>query len=155
MKDTAIAFSIDPASGSIRVQDRALLARGQEKEAALAKVGDLVSDTRDYTNGYEWLYLRGLSFGGEAATLALCFLNGRFVEASWSVQLIDAPIESAWPTREAINSEIAFVRGVLAGMDVPPGEAEWGTVWSRFDAKGFLAANGLRYRSEQSHAPSC
>ncbi len=67
--------------------------------------------------------------------------------ASWSVQLPNAPMDGGWPTREAIDAEVSFVRDVLANeMSLRTGVTPWGAVWSCFDPKGFLASNGLRYR---------
>lgn len=144
----AIAFWIERSSGCIRIGD-VRLEPGQAKGEIEPRVAPLVGGSRDHGNGYEWLELRGLSFGGEAAALSLCFHDGRFEEASWSVQLPDAP--EGWPTREAIDAEIAFVRRILASqLDFDPAREEmrfaWGEVWSSLDPKGFLASNGLRYR---------
>lgn len=141
------AFSIDPGTGAILLADHGALSPQKTKEAILAEISNLVSHRRGHANGYEWLHLGGLSFGGESATLAICFLDERLEEASWSVQIKDAPMEGGWPTREAIDSEISFVRRTLAKDGISLGQHDWGEVWSSFDAQGFLAANGLRYRS--------
>ncbi len=141
------AFSIDPGTGAILLADHGVLSPQGRKEVILAEISDLVSHGRDHANGYEWLHLEGLSFGGESATLAICFLNERLEEASWSVQIKGAPMEGGWPTKEAIDSEVSFVRKTLAKDGISIGPHEWGEVWSYFDARGFLAANGLRYRS--------
>ena len=59
-------------------------------------------------------------------------------------------MEGDWPTREAIDAEVAFVRGVLARKGITVGELPqkflWGEIWSIFDSKGFVAANGLRFK---------
>ena len=55
-------------------------------------------------------------------------------------------MEGGWPTRDAIDKEVAFVRDILArgGLIRKFG---WGEVWSGYDAKSFIASNGLRYRT--------
>jgi hypothetical protein len=126
------------------------LERGHRRSGVEALVSALVSGERDHGNGYAWLYLRGLSFAGCDAGLSLCFHHGRLSMASWSVTLPDAVLEGGWPTREAIDQEIAFVRAALAReIGYAPGERrmdfDWGEIWSEFDPKGFLASNGLRY----------
>ena len=67
-----------------------------------------------------------------------------------AVELRDAPKDGGWPTRQAIDEEVAFVRGILTqdglNIDDDPKKFNWGEAWSSFDAKGFLASNGLRYR---------
>ena len=116
-------------------------------------IADLLDAPRFHESGYAWLYLRGVTFGGQPASMGLCFHDGRLEQVSWSVQLPNASMQGDWPSREAIEEEISFVRGVLAGegMDIQNGAIEfpWGEVWSGFDAKGFLASNGLRYRTAQ------
>lgn len=141
------AFSIDPATGAVRIGDAGLLTPNQSKVAVEPGITRFLTRSRDLGNGYEWLTLGGLSFGGQPATLSLCFHNDRFEQASWSVQLPDAPMAGGWPTREAIDAELSFVRKVLTkDMGLHVGKTAWGEVWSHFDAKGFLAGNGLRYR---------
>lgn len=146
----AAELSIDRDTGSIRIGDVVLLESNQTKDLIEPKVATLLAGSRDHGNGYEWLDLRGLSFGGQPARLSLCFHDGRLEQASWGVRLTDAPMEGGWPTREAIDSELSFVRETLArDMEIYPGRMPWGEVWSSFDAKGFMAANGLRYRRSQ------
>jgi hypothetical protein len=55
-------------------------------------------------------------------------------------------MEDGWPTRAAIDAEIAFVRDVMAKeMGLKTRQQSWGSVWSTFDPKGDLASNCLRY----------
>ncbi|SEJ84784.1 hypothetical protein SAMN05518849_115102 [Sphingobium sp. AP50] len=137
---------INEDTGEMRIGDLALLQPYQTKGSIEPQVADLLEGSRDYGNGYEWLYLGGLTFGGLSARLALCFHNGSLEQASWNVQLPDAPAEGGWPTREAIDCELSFVRDTLVrDMNIHAGQMPWGEVWSSFDAKGFMAANGLRY----------
>jgi hypothetical protein len=142
-----LAFSIDRDDGAMLVGDHRLSA-GQSRRDVERLLAAQVKGGRDFGNGYAWLDLEGLSFGGQPAWLSLCFHHGRLSEASWSVALPGAP--EGWPTREAIDEEVEFVRAVLAqeiGF-APSGDSmtfPWGEVWSLFDPKGDLAANGLRY----------
>lgn len=84
------------------------------RDVVEAKIGEWIAGARDMGAGYVWLKLCGLDFGEQPATLALCFYQGCLDQASWSVQLPNAPIEDGWPTREAIDAEVAFVKKVLA-----------------------------------------
>ena len=142
-------ITIDPQTGALSVGGLQLRPFQSESEIE-PQTADLLERSRDHGNGYEWLYLGGLSFGGQPASLALCFREARLEQASWSVQIPDAPMQDGWPTREAIEEELTFVRSILAGFGIKVGggskKLPWGEVWSSFDAKGFLASNGLRYR---------
>jgi hypothetical protein len=138
---------INRNSGDIRIGHLALLRPSQSKASIEPLVADLLEGSRDHGNGFEWLYLGGLTFGGQPAGLAICFHDGRLKQASWHVHLPDAPSQGGWPTQEAIDDELSFVRETLVReMNIHTGQMPWGEVWSYFDAKGFMAANGLRYR---------
>ena len=138
------AIFIDRATGEIRIGDRALLKPNDAKTSVEPQIAGLLAGSRDHGNGYEWLNLRGLTFGGEVASLSLCFREGLLSEASWSVALGEA---GGWPTKKAIDREVSFVRNALAnGMGIKPGRLPWGEVWCLFDARGDAASSGLRYR---------
>jgi hypothetical protein len=144
----AVIFSIDPGDGSMRVGDRRIGAGHSRRDVERA-LGAHVMGGRDFGNGYAWLDLEGLSFGGHPAWLSLCFHHGRLSEASWSVAMPGEP--DGWPSSEAIDAEIAFVRAELArqvGFTSSDGTmtCKWGEVWSQFDPRGGIAAHGLRYR---------
>ena len=140
---------IDPRDGGIGLGDDVRLEPFQKKRAIEPLVVDLVDTTQDHGNGYEWLHLRDLSFGGHPAWLALCFQGGRLEQVSWSVRLPTDTMEGGWSTREAMDEEIAFVRDTLAkgGLRVAEGDTicPWGVVWSHYDPRGDLASHGLRY----------
>ena len=143
------AFSIDPRDGAIVIGD-VRLAAGESRRAAERKLGDWLVNVLDHRNGYVWLNLDGLSFGGHPAGIGLCFHNGRLAEASWGVILPSAAADS-WPTPEEIEEEIAFVRSVLVREIGFPAKGDamtlpWGDVWTVYDRKADIAANGLRYR---------
>lgn len=143
----ATAFSINRDTGTIRIGQVGSLAANQRKVEIMPDVSDLVAGSPDHGNGYDWVDLHNLTFGGQPAMLSLCFYDDLLKEARWSVQLPNASTEGGWPTRATIDAEIAFVRRALAEeMGIGAGTLSWGEVWSSFDPKGFLAANGLRYR---------
>jgi hypothetical protein len=147
----ATSISIDPTTGSICIGGDVRLMSNDPKAAVEPQLADWLNGSRNHGNGYEWLYLSGLNFGGHPASLSLCFHEDRLVQAAWGVQLPDAPNEGGWPTREAIDDELRFVQAILtkdmgftAGLG--RGQYPWGEIWSDFDDKGFLASNGVRYR---------
>lgn len=142
----ATPFYIDGATGGVRIGDTVLLAPHQPKASVEGQIADLLSGSRDHDNGYEWAHLTGLTFGDLPADLSLCFHDGCFEQAAWSVQLPNAVTEGGWPTRSAIDDEVSFVRNTLTKvMGLHTGRTPWGEIWSNFDAKGFLASSGLRY----------
>jgi hypothetical protein len=141
------SFSIDRETGSIRIGDTVVFKPGEQKVKVESQVRDLVDGFQDHGNGFEWLTLHRLTFGGRPAHLSLCFHDNLLEQASWSVHLPDAETDGGWPTREAIDAEVAFVLRTLTDeMGIHAGLFPWGEIWSSFDAKGFIAANGLRYR---------
>jgi len=142
----SLPCSIDSGTGVIGLGHGILLEPYRTKASIIPQLADLPIRTRDHGNGYEWLTIGGLAFGGAPATLALCFHDGRFEQASWSVELPGTETEGGWPTREAVDREVSFVRDVLIReMDIRPGDLPWGKIWSQFDPRGFLASHGLRY----------
>ena len=144
------SFSIDPDTGSICIGDRIRLEPCQSKASTQGQIEDWLVASQDHGNGYDWLHLDGLGFGGQPAALALCFNHGRLEQVSWSVLLPGASMQDGWPTREAIDDEIDFVRAALGEIGLmASGKSRtfaWGEVWSDFDPRGFLASHGLRYR---------
>lgn len=144
----ATAFTIDRDTGIVRLGDRVSLEAWQDRSVIEPLVSGRVFRALDLGNGYEWLSLDDLTFGGQPATLALGFRNGRLEQVSWGVELPDRTFQDdGWPTRESMDAETAFVRATLArDMDLTPGPTSWGEIWSDFDAKGVQASNGLCYR---------
>lgn len=142
----APSFSIDEQTGDIRIGDTIVLKSGEQRAAAELQVATLADRSRDHGNGFSWLHLRGLTFGGQPAHLSLYFYDNLLDKASWSVRLPNAEMDGGWPTRDAIYAEVAFVHHTLIDeMGIRAGSLPWGEAWSRFDAKGFSADNGLRY----------
>ena len=148
-------LSIDPASGALRVAGLAApVVAGQAKAEIAQLLAPFAKGDRDHRNGYAWLSFTGLAFGGYPCDLALCFFEDRLVELSWNVTLPDAPEENGWPSRQAIDDELWFVRQVLEaqlGRSLDKTAFDWGRVWSAFDPKGLIAANGLRYRQSPQY----
>lgn len=124
---------------------------GLEHRAAMDALGKFYNGGVDHRNGYQWIYLDGLSFGGVPAGMSLCFLRERLSEVHWSANLPDAELDEGWPTQAAIEGEVAFVRMTLARMSAKPeftGRSihAWGEVWSGVDAKAGIASSGVRYK---------
>ena len=140
-------FAIAPKTGDILLGGIISLEPKQAKDLIEPKVLDLLGSSRDHGNGYEWLALQKLSFGGQPAGLSLCFYNGQLQQATWSIQLPGARVEDNWPTQEAIEAEVTFVKKTLSEeMGLFVGQQAWGEIWSVFDQKGFIASNGLKYQ---------
>jgi len=121
------------------------------RRAALEGLASLVRGQIDHHNGYEWLTLDELTLAGLPCGLSLCFQFGRLKEVHWSVALPNEDLQDGWPTREAIDDEIVFLRNFLSkefGRSFQSGceRFAWGEVWVKFDDKGFCATSGLRYR---------
>lgn len=145
------SISVDPADGSIRIQGCDLLVgAGLSKAEALTRLSKFLHSQIDHKNGYEWLNLRGISFGGYPAGLSLCFFDGRLQELRFGAGLSDES-RGKWPTRDAIDRQVSFVlaelRKQLARPFVSSSEHfPWGIAWSAFDEKGYVASSGLRYK---------
>ena len=143
------AIAIDPRTGAICLGTDIRLEPFQSRRAIEPLVADLIVQRQDHGNGYEWLYLGGLGFGGHPASLSLCFHGGRLERASWNVMLPGAPLQDGWPTQEAIDAEVDFVRTLLAreglALDGGSRSCAWGSLWSEYDPRAGLASHGLRY----------
>jgi len=148
-------LSIDPITGALTITGLAVaLSAGQAKAEIVSLLASCARGGRDYRNGYAWLNFGGLAFGGAACDLALCFFEERLVEVSWNVALPDAEMEDGWPSRQASEDAVRFVRQVLTTqLERSPdaGAFSWGRVWSQFDPKAGLAAHGLRYTGSPQH----
>ena len=140
--------SIERDTGSLRIGDIGRLTSGQSKADVLVQLEPFVRGERDHRNGYVWLRLDGLTFGGRPAFLALCFHNDRLTEVGWSAKL--PGVADGWPNRKEIDEEVAFVRKTLVtqiGFKTSRSAMKfrWGEVWSSYDPRGGQASNGLRY----------
>ena len=63
-------FAIDRDTGSIRIGHATILEPMAHKSTLEPKVRHLTEGSRDYGNGYEWLYVNSLSFGCRPAHLS-------------------------------------------------------------------------------------
>ena len=144
-------MSIDPKTGAILIGDTVRLTPYQSISSIQPLVVPWLTQAEDHSNGHETLSLRDLEFGGHPAGLGLSFHKGHLAGAQWSVMLPDALMESGWPTREAIDAEVAFMRIALAkamGKSQPQQRIirRWGELSSVFDERAFIALSRLRYR---------
>lgn len=139
---------IEPETGIVRLGAIDALMPRERLARVRPRVAHLLHAHQDHGNGYRWLYLNGLRFGGHSASLSLCFGWRGLEMMSWSVDLPGSP--SGWPTQAAIHTELAFVRAALADMiGFAQGDGamrfSWGSVWSSYDPKAGIASSGLRY----------
>jgi len=149
----AYDLAVDPANGALTLAGWATIGAGQPRSALEPALRPLIKGELDHRNGYVWLTIGGLAFGGLPCTLGLCFNGGAVSEAGWNLEMPDAVLEHGWPTRETSDREVAFCRQVLAGQigrEVPEeGLAfAWGRLWCAYDDKGGTASTGLRYGAE-------
>ena len=146
-------FTLSFVDGSFQIQDcPARIAAGYSRVDAESDLAAFHNGGVNHQNGYEWVYLDGLSFDGESSAMSLCFYKGALSEVHWSVNLPGAELEDGWPTQRASDDEIAFVRSALARLSGKPDFSgsqvlSWGSVWSGFDAKGGVANSGVRYKT--------
>ena len=114
-------------------------------------LGDRLRDQLDHGNGYAWLYFDRLAFGARPCGLGVCFHHDLTVGLMWSVSMIDFTLRPPYRSREEVETEIAFVRGVLAAQlnrtfekgfeDFP-----WGRVGCSYDDKsGGIAHSFVHY----------
>jgi hypothetical protein len=142
---------ISPDDGAIHLSGYSLALRcGLKKEAVRNALAALFRHEQAMGNGFEWLTFHNVTFGKQPCGFAACFKQGALTEVHFSVSLPTAKLEGGWPTREAIEEELAFVRSQLnAQLGTEPNDTStafpWGTVWSMFDPKGFQANSGVRF----------
>lgn len=144
-------LSISAQDGSIRISSVAqAISRGIRRDVIASEMEAFARGNIDHRNGYEWLMFHKLAFESQPCGLSLCFYEGSLQEVHLGVQLANASSKASWPTREAIDAEVSFMRQAFAKIfsrKFLTGEERftWGVVWSAFDAKGFLASSGIRY----------
>jgi len=159
-EDTSHALQVDANHGSWHLSGRGVVIHaGMSHSTADQTLHAFYRDRIDHGNGYTWSYFHRLQFGGMPCALALGFHHAVLTEVHLSVSLPDAQLESGWPTRAAIDDEIAYVRGVFTqqlgrGFGERSESFDWGVAWSGFDPKAFVASAGIRYESvPQSQLP--
>lgn len=149
-------MTIDPATGAVSLYGISLVLKaGLARDVVAAELAAFFRSERDLRNGYVWLELERLSFGGKPAWVSVCFHQGRLSELHWSVSLRDDVSDTSWPTREESDREVAFLRAVLHPMVgrsfASGGETfPWGVMWANFDERGGFAGAGLRYAAGAS-----
>ncbi|MGV3682802.1 MAG: hypothetical protein ACO1PM_24245 [Acidovorax sp.] len=143
---------IDPGDGAmvLRPSGRAWR-KGLARADAQVQMAEFFKGTRERGNGYAWLSFSGFEFGGMPCWLSVGFHEGLLTMVLLGVGLPGAEEEDGWPTQKAIDNEIAFVRRALGKQlgrtfGHAPEAFPWGTAWSRFDPKGFMASAGVDYR---------
>ena len=147
------ALTIDCADGAVTIDGCSFVLTKAASRADVTKhFAEFYRSQRGDPDSYEWLTFEGVSFGGQPCGFSLCFHEGHLTEMNFAVALPDETSEGGWPTREAIDQEIAFVRKELEkqlSRSFKRGEVRfaWGVVWSQFDQKGFQASAGLRYKA--------
>ena len=147
----APSIQVDSFDGSVKVFDFGLvLCRGMSQSSAESMLSEFHTGAVDHGNGYSWSNFRGLSLGGMPCGVALGFHQSGLTRVHLGVTMPGVELEGGWPTREAINDEISFVRKVLReqlGREFGdhPEQFNWGFAWSSFDPKGFQATAGIRY----------
>ncbi|HEL4113858.1 TPA: hypothetical protein UM343_004035 [Stenotrophomonas maltophilia] len=147
----AVPMIIDATDGSIQLGNLpTLIGPTLSRDEARAAFATLMRGERDVGTGYHWLSLHRLSLGGAPAGISLCFHGPQLDMVTMGVDLPGATLEDGWPTKAAIDAEVAFMRRTLAtalGQKLAGGCArfDWGEAWARFDPKGFMASSGIRY----------
>ena len=144
-------ITIDPATGTVSIAGISLtLQAGLPYEQVEATFSSFKQSERDHRNGYRWLDLHRLSFGGKPAGLGLCFFHSHLCELHWDVSLREDTSDTSWPTQEESDQTVVFLHETLRPMLSRPFSSgderfPWGVVWALYDAKGGFASAGLRY----------
>lgn len=150
---------INAEDGSVSLSEASLiLTKGITRANAAAALSKFYRSNLDHGNGYEWLMFHKVNFGGQPCGFALCFHQGLLTEIRIGVSLPNAVTEGGWPTKDAIDKEIAFAKAELGRQLSRPFNSDyesfpWGEVWSQFDPKGFQASAGLRYAANRRARP--
>lgn len=153
-----VPLVFSPEDGTVHLQGMAVsLYSGMTKALASSRLASLVYSSIDYGNGYEWLQLKGFSFGDLPCGLGLCFSQGEVCQLSFGVVLPDIELVDGWPTRDSSQREVQFIRAQLSkqlkrSFASGTERFQWGSVWSMFDERGQQAASGLRYLTDSNRA---
>ena len=146
------AFTIDARTGEIHIEGAAFVIGAQTtRDDVLRELADrLEPNVKTMGAGITWHRLRSLSFGGEDASLSMCFgPAGDLQSISFGVSLPNPELENDWPTKKETQREIAFVCRTLRNMWQRSfnGAAAfpWGSVWASYDVFSHSSSMGLRY----------
>lgn len=147
------ALTFNPEDGNIHIDGCNFVVRNGLTEADVKlQLHEFLRSESNHQNGYAWQMCRGFSLERESAGLALCFHLDRLIAVHVGVTLPGIRLEGGWPTKAAIDQEVAFLRTSLGrqlarSFQGSQEEFSWGTAWVLFDAKGFLASAGIRYKN--------
>lgn len=142
---------VDSEDGSVKLPELGLaLGKGLPQSSVELMLADFWKGARDHGNGYSWVNFSGLTFGGAPCGLAVGFHHSALTQSFLSVFLPDMELEDGWPTREAIDKEIAFVRKTLwdqlgRKFGDKTENFTWGVAWCSYDPKAGVASSGVRY----------
>ena len=145
------AFTIDARTGDIHIEgcDFVIGAQTTRDEVLRVFVDRLVPNAETNAAGITWHTLRSLTFGGETASLSMCFGPDGLRSLSFGVGLPDPDLEDGWPTKKETQREITFVCRTLRDMWKRSfnGAATfpWGSVWASYDVFSNSSSAGLRY----------
>lgn len=145
-----VPILVRPMDGSLHL-DLIVLRASMRLQDVRDALGGRGGQTRDLGNGYVWLFLGALSFGGRPAGLSLCFHEEALEMVTFGVSLPDDQMLDGWPSEESSLRQVRFMKKELEcqlGVPLEEGIARfaWGCAWSRFDPKGFMASAGVSYQ---------
>jgi len=145
------AFTIDDRTGDVHIEGCAFLigARTTRDDVVRELADRLEPDAKTNAASITWHRLRSLTFGGESASLSMCFGPRGLQSISFGVSLPNPALEDGWPTKQETQREIAFVCRTLRAMWKRSfnGAATfaWGSVWASYDVFSHSSSIGLRY----------
>ena len=110
----------------------------------------LLQRERDVGHGYIQLSVANVAFGGRPAGLSMYFHQGKLEMVTLGVSLPDDELLEDWPTEESSMRQVMFLRKelerqLLVTFEQGVARFSWGSAWSRFDPKGFMATAGVTY----------
>lgn len=142
--------TISSKNGTVQIEDFVLtLTKGTSLESVKRELSALIYAEDDMKTGYLWLRLKSLSFGSQPASLSLCFLHGKLDMMTMGVSLPDDEVDQNWPTEATSQRQVEFMRKELEhqlSCKLDKQNFPWGSVWSHFDEKGFMASAGIHYK---------
>lgn len=140
---------VDAKDGTVHIGSAAVRG-GMPLELARDSLEGLLRNERDVGNGYLWLSVSNVAFGGRPGGLSLCFHQGKLEMVTLGVSLPDDELLEGWPTEESSMRQVMFLRKelerqLLVTFQQGVARFSWGSAWSRFDPKGFMATAGVAY----------
>lgn len=146
-----LSLTISRVDGTISIDsiDYAI-GKGTSKSVVESEFARLNKSHIEHGNGYEWITLGGISFGGIPSCLSLCFFLDAVQQVQIGVSILDVECADNWATRASSEREVEAVcreLGKQLDCDFSSGQVtfSWGTVWSVFDERSCHPSSGLRY----------